>query len=105
MGPKRQFTKEFKLAILRELETKRLAEVCRANNLSSSTVCGWKRNYDKNPKEAFKGHGNIWKDEAKLAQAERKIGQQALEIDFLKKVYESLKQHLEEEKKKVRCSK
>ncbi len=102
MSSKRQFTKEFKLAILRELETKRLAEVCRANNLGPSTVCSWKRSYDKNPEEAFKGHGNIWKDEAKLAQAERKIGQQAMEIDLLKKAYESLKQHLEEQRKKAR---
>lgn len=99
---KQQFTKEFKLSILQELETKRLSEVCRANNLNSSTVCGWKRSYDKNPKQAFKGHGNIWRDEAIIARYERKIGQQALEIDFLKKVYESLKQRLEEERIKVR---
>lgn len=102
MSPKRQFTKEFKFSILQELETKRLAEVCRANNLSASTVCGWKRSYDKNPKEAFQGHGNVWKDEAIIARYERKIGQQALEIDLLKKAYESLKQRLEEERIKGR---
>lgn len=102
---KQQFTKEFKLSILQELETRRLAEVCRANNLSSSTVCGWRKCYDKNPKEAFKGHGNFWKDEALIARYERKIGQQALEIDLLKKACESLKQHLGEERKKAKWSK
>lgn len=102
MATKRRFTKEFKFSILQELETKRLAEVCRANNLNSSTVCGWKRSYDKNPQEAFKGHGNVWKDEAIIARYERKIGQQVLEIDLLKKAYESLKQRLEEERIKAR---
>lgn len=99
---KQQFTKEFKLSILQELETKRLAEVCRAHNLSSSTVCGWKNCYNQNPKEAFKKQGNVWKDEAVIARYERKIGQQALEIDFLKKACESLKQRLEEERIKKR---
>lgn len=99
---KQHFTKEFKLSIFQELETKRLAEVCRAHNLNSSTVCGWKRSYDKNPKQAFKGQGNVWRDEAVIARYERKIGQQTLEIDLLKKAYESLKQRLEEERIKAR---
>ena len=98
MRKNRQYSREFKLAILRELETKRMVEICRMNNLSPSTVSGWKKDFSENSKEAFKGKGNLWKEEAKIAQYERKIGQQAMEIDFLKKVYESLKQHMEEEK-------
>lgn len=98
MGTKRQFSKEFKLSVIKELETTKLAEVCRMHNLCPSTVCGWKRDYEANPKDAFNGHGNIWKEDAKLAQYERLIGQQALEIAFLKKVYERLKQQIAEEK-------
>ncbi len=100
MGIKRQFTKEFKLSILNELETKKLAEVCREHNLAPSTVSGWKSDYEKNPKEAFKGHGNIWKEDAKLAEKDRLIGQLYAENAFLKKACEKLKQHLAEEKRK-----
>ncbi len=101
MGIKRHFSKEFKLSVLKELETKRLAEVCRAHDVAPSTVSGWRKDYDSNPKEAFSGHGNLWKEDARIAQYERVIGQQCIEIAFLKKVYEKLKQRTAEEK---RCS-
>lgn len=101
MGIKRHFSKEFKLSVIKELETKRMVEVCRIHNLAPSTVSGWRKDYEANPKEAFKGHGNIWKEDARIAQYERVIGQQCLEIAFLKKVYEKLKQRTAEEK---RCS-
>jgi len=104
MGIRRQFSREFKLSVLRELETKRLAEVCRAHNVSPSTASGWRKDYETNPKEAFKGHGNIWKEDAKIAQYERLIGQLYAENSFLKKVYESLKQQAGEEKREERCT-
>lgn len=101
MGIKRQFSREFKLLVLKELETKRLAEVCRAHDIAPSTVSGWRKDYEANPREAFKGHGNIWKEDTRIAQYERIIGQQSIEIAFLKKVYERLKHRMAEEK---RCS-
>ncbi len=102
MGINRQFNRKFKLAILNELETKKLVEVCRKHNLAPSTVSGWKKDYENNPKEAFKGHGRIWKEDAKLAEKDRLIGQLYAENAFLKKVYEKLKQHHAEEKRKER---
>ena len=104
MGIKRQFSREFKLSILKELETKRLVEVCRAHNLAPSTVSDWRTAYEKNPKDAFKGQGNIYKEDAKIAQYERLVGQLYAENAFLKKVYESLKQQIVEERRKERCS-
>lgn len=104
MGVKRQFTRKFKLSVLEELETKKLVEVCRAHNLAPSTVSGWRRDYDKNPREAFKGHGRIWKENAKIAQYERLVGQLYAENAFLKKVYERLKQQQAEERR-TRCMK
>ncbi len=103
MGIKRQFTREFKLSIIKELETKRMCEVCRSHNLAPSTVSGWRTDYEANPKEAFKGLGNIWKEDAKISQYERLIGQLYAENAFLKKVYERLKQQSAEEKRKERC--
>ena len=102
MGIKRRFSKEFKLSVLKELETKRMAEVCRAHNIAPSTVSGWRKDYEANPKEAFKGHGNIWKEDARLAEKDRLIGQLYTENSFLKKVYERLKQQIAEEKGKKR---
>ena len=104
MGIKRHFSMEVKLSVLKELETKRLAEVCRAHNIAPSTVSGWRKDYEANPKEAFKGQGNTWKEDAKIAQYERIIGQQCIEIAFLKKVYERLKQQIVEEKRERMCS-
>lgn len=104
MGIKRHFSREFKLSVLQELETKKLAEVCRAHNIAPSTVSGWRKDYEANPREAFKGHGNIWKEDARIAHYERVIGQQCMEIAFLKKVYERLKQQIAEEKREGRCS-
>jgi len=102
MGIKRQFTKEFKLSIMRELETAKLAEVCRTHNLHPSTVSGWRKDYEANPKDAFKGHGRIWKEDAILAEKDRLIGQLYAENAFLKKALERLKQLQIEEKRKER---
>lgn len=96
----RQFSREFKLSILKELETKRLCEVCRTHNLAPSTVSDWRTAYEKNPKEAFKGHGNMYKEEAKIAEYERLIGRLYAKIDLLEKVYEAMKEQVAEDQKK-----
>ena len=102
MGINRKFSKEFKLYILQELETKRLCEVCREHNLAPSTVSDWRKAYEDNPKEAFKGKGNIYKEEAKIVQYERLIAQLYAENAFLKKAFEKLKELQREEKRKER---
>lgn len=100
MGKRRTFTKEFKLEILRELEMKSAAQVCRENNLHSMLVNRWKKEYESSPKEAFNGRGKMWKEDAKLAQAERLIGQLYTEIDFLKKTLGRLQELRAEERRK-----
>ena len=104
MVSKRKFTREFKLSILQELESKRMAQICREHSLGESLVSKWKKEYSSNPKEAFKGNGNLWKEDAKIAQYERLVGQLYAENAFLKKVYESLKQQIAEERRKERRS-
>jgi len=102
MGVNRKFSKEFKLSIIQELETKRLCEVCREHNLAPSTVSDWRTAYENNPKEAFKGKGSIYKEEAKIAQYERLIAQLYAENAFLKKAFEKMKELQAEEKRKGR---
>ena len=101
---KRKFTREFKLSVLQELEYKRMSQICREYSLGGSLVSKWKKEYSSNPKEAFKGNGNLWKEDAKIAQYERLVGQLYAENAFLKKVYESLKQQIAEERRKERRS-
>jgi hypothetical protein len=57
----------------------------------------WKNEYESNPDKAFKGNGKMWKQEAKIAQYERLIGQLYAEIDLLKKRTEYLKEQRAEQ--------
>jgi len=99
MGKKRTFTKEFKIEILRELESKSAAEVCRQHGLNAVLINRWKREYDSNPKEAFSGRGKTWKDEAKLSEYKQLVGELYAENAFLKKVLENLQEQKAEEKR------
>lgn len=46
----------------------------------------WRREFRHGPGNAFPGNGKLRWSEGRIAELERKIGQQALEIDFLKGV-------------------
>ena len=82
---RRQFTREFKLAALQRLETgASVAEVARAFEVNPNVLHRWRREFRQGPGNAFPGLGQRRWQEGRMAQLERKIGQQALEIDFLK---------------------
>ena len=88
---RRRFTREFKLTVLQELETASLTEVCRKHSVDISTVCNWRKDFEKNPQKAFAGQGNLWKPEAELARYKCLVGELYAENEFLKKVYIRLK--------------
>ena len=97
MKKRRTFTKDFKISVILELENgKTVAQVCRENTIHPSTLHRWKREYKENPQMAFGGNGNISKLNAKVTEYERIIGQQYVEIDFLKKALLSLETKLVE---------
>jgi transposase len=82
---RRKFTKEMKLAAIQRLETgSSAAEVARAFEVNPSLLHRWRKEFRHGPGNAFPGVGKRRWDETKVAQLERKVGQQALEIDFLK---------------------
>ena len=82
---RRQFTKEFKLAALQRLEIgASVAEVARAFEVKPNVLHRWRREFRQGPGNVFPGLGKRRWEEGRVAQLERKIGQQALEIDFLK---------------------
>jgi transposase-like protein len=100
MRTRRTFTREFKLSILQELQSKSAVEICREHNIHPVLLCSWKRDYERDPKGAFSGKGNLWKEEAKIIQYERLIGQLYAENAFLKKTSAILQQKNAEEKKR-----
>ncbi len=103
MGLRKRFTKDFKRKIVEELGSRPVEEICREHELQAQLVQRWKREFEANPQEAFSGNGNIWKEDARIAKYERKIGQQAMQIDLLKKSIAYLTKLKEEEKRKRRC--
>ena len=82
---RRQFTREFKLAAVRRLEAGvSLAEAARGLEVNPNVLHRWRREFLEAPGNAFPGNGQPRWSEGRIAELERKIGQQALEIDFLK---------------------
>jgi transposase len=82
---RRQFTKEFKLAAIQRLERGvSIGEVARALEVNPNVLHRWRREFRQAPGNSFPGNGNRRWSEGRIAELERKIGQQALEIDFLK---------------------
>jgi transposase-like protein len=82
---RRQFTKEFKLVAVRRLEQGvSIAEVARALEVNPNVLHRWRREFRHGPGNAFPGNGRQRWSEGRIAELERKIGQQTVEVDFLK---------------------
>ena len=82
---RRQFTQEFKLAAVRRLERGvSMAEVARGLEVSPNVLHRWRKEFRQGPGNAFPGNGKQRWAEGRVADLERKVGQQVLEIDFLK---------------------
>lgn len=90
---RRTYTTEFKLQVIGEADAGvPQAELCRRYELSSSMIAKWRRQLKNQPSNPFPGKGSRSTDQAKIAEMERLIGRQALEIDFLKNALRRLKQ-------------
>jgi transposase len=83
---RRIFTEEFKLAAVRRVQAGTPIRVLSGElEVSRTMLYRWAREFRKAPGEAFPGNGQRHQPEGRVADLERKIGQQALEIDYLKK--------------------
>ena len=95
MKSRRKFSKEFKQTAVRRLNSgQSAAEVARALEVHPSDLHRWKRELQEHGEHAFNGAGKKRAEESKVAELERKIGQQTVEIDFLKRAL----QHVEEQR-------
>jgi transposase-like protein len=82
---RRKFTRELKTAAIQQLETgSSVAEVARAFEINPNLLHRWRQEFRHGPGNAFPGTGKRRWEETRVAQLERKVGQQTLEIDFLK---------------------
>ena len=95
MKSRRKFTKEFKLTAIRRLQSgQSLAEVTRALEVHPSELQRWRRELEDHGERAFSGAGHKRAEESRVTELERKVGQQAMEIDFLERAL----QHVEEQR-------
>jgi transposase-like protein len=95
METRRRFTKEFKQEAVRRLNGgQNVAEVARALEVHPSELHRWRRELQEHGDRAFSGVGKKRAEESRVAELERKVGQQAMEIDFLKRAL----QHVEEQR-------
>ena len=82
---RRTFTKEFKLAAVQRLEQGvSMGEVARALEVNPNVLHRWRREFRQGRGNAFPGNGQRRWSEGRVAELERKIGQQTLEIESLK---------------------
>ena len=90
---RRKFTKEFKIAALRRLDAGvSIAATARSCEINPSLLHRWRRDFQQSPEQAFPGLGKKRADENRVAELERKIGQQTLEIDFLKRCLQRIEE-------------
>ena len=84
---RRVFTKEFKQQILHQVQAgKSIAQASREHDLHPNLIAKWQKLHEQYAQNAFQGNGHAYTQEAKIAEPERLIGQQTVEIGFLKKV-------------------
>ena len=96
MKSRRKFSKEFKQTAINRLNSgQTAAEVARALEVHPSDLHRWRRELQEHGERAFNGAGKKRAEETQIAELERKIGQQTIQIDFLKRAL----QHVEEQRK------
>jgi transposase len=95
--PRQEYSRELKLAAMREIDSgKGMAEVARMYQLSPKRLETWRSEWRAKGDLAFPGKGAQPQSKLnadRISELERKIGQQTMEIDFLKKALRRFREH------------
>jgi transposase len=95
--PRQQYSRELKIAAMHAIESgKGIAEVARMFQVSPKRLEAWKGEWRAKGELAFPGNGSQPQaklDAEQIALLERKVGQQAMEIEFLKKALRRFREH------------
>jgi transposase len=90
---KREFTKEFKLKVIRAIEAGMTqARAARQFSVSANTISKWRKLHRQYQDRAFAGRGKGYSEEARIAELERMIGRLTMENDLLKKALQRLEE-------------
>lgn len=94
---RRRFTKEFKKQVVEEVQSGLIkpAEAFRKYEINSTTFYQWKAQYELGKLDNESSERGALLN--RIAELERKVGQQAMEIDLLKKLKEI---HLREQRER-----
>jgi transposase len=96
---RRRYDREFKISVVAELESgKPLAQIAREHGIHPSLPSRWREELAGNPEKAFSGNGNKYKDQARIAELERLLGQAHAEIELLKKAFAMTQKKVREER-------
>jgi len=96
---RRVYSRDLKVAAMREIDTGRtVGEVARQLELSPHLLERWRGEWRARGESAFPGVGRrgmspVLTELQRIAELERKIGQMAMENDFLKKALQHFRDH------------
>ena len=83
---RRKFSGQFKLQVVREIEAgKTVAQAAREYEIHPTLIGRWRKAHLHYAERAFAGNGHAYKDQARIAELERMVGQLAMENELLKK--------------------
>jgi transposase len=87
MGSRRQFSREFKTAAVREIVDRGVpaTQVARDLDVHVTLINRWVRLSREDRQEAFPGHGKMKSTDAELAKLQRDLKRVTAERDILKK--------------------
>lgn len=79
---RRRYDRELKISVVSELESgKPLAQIACKHSIHPGLPCRWRDELAKNPEKNFQwknGNGNKYKDEARIEELERLLGQESM---------------------------
>ena len=83
---RRRFSREFTRQIVREIEAgKPPAQAAREYQMHPTLILRWRQEHLRDAERAFTGNGRLHRDEARIAELDRMIGQLTMENALLKK--------------------
>lgn len=88
MPKRRTFTAEFKSQLVLKVISgeQSAAELCRQHQIKPQLLSEWKTIFLQNAATVFQGNGRLQEAEERIAELERQIGRQTMELEAAKKV-------------------
>jgi len=88
MSARRSFTAEFKAKVVLELISgeKGLAQASREYGIKDTVLSRWKQDFLAKAVEVFEQPKEVQEKEVKIAELERMVGKQAMQLELQKKV-------------------